>query len=560
MTGLRERRVPPPSKLAKLQSWVDRGIEVLSPMWGLQRQRARTTLQLLSAYRGATKDRLHSAWSPYGGSADADLLPELADLRERSRELNRNDAFAAAITDTVVANVIGTGLRPQAHIDRTVVTIADDLALQFEQQCERAWQRWIPHADAQNRLDFYDIQSLVYRQILENGEVIILPLMVVDDPSRPYSLALEIIEADRLATPSDLVSDRSVREGVKLGSRGEPIGYYIRKAHPGDVDGALITNDTQEAFNYYPAFNTVSGRPNIYHLYRQKRPGQTRGEPFFAPVLAQFKDLGDYLEAEIVSARVGACFSAFITKNDPYAAAAGATDSQNTRGQRISSLEPGIIDYLAPGEKVEFASPNRPGGTFEPFTMVVLRSIGAALGLPLELVTKDFSKTNYSSARAAMLEARRFFKNAQQWLGTTLCQPVWEMVIYEAWLREDIPALNIFSDLEADYLAARWIAPGWGWVDPVKEVDSSINSIKSGLSTLAEECAAQGRDWEEVAEQRAREQTKYKHLGLDEPTKAEAKPGAEGQPAPEETDPESEPESEPTDDQSEPKGAPTNVG
>lgn len=546
MSGMRERRRPPQTRWDRFQDFLDRGIAAVAPHWGVERQRARTTLNLLSAYRGAAKDRLRSGWSPYGGSADGDLLPELPDLRERSRDLNRNDAFAAAITDTVVANVVGTGLRPQARIDRDTVEIEDAAATDFEQQCERAWKRWLPHADAQNRLDFYDIQALVYRQVKENGEVLILPLMVTDDPSRPYSLALEVIEADRLATPTDKLGDLSIRDGVQLGPRGQPLGYWIRKAHPGDGALSKTGTDTSESFNYYEAFNKVSGRPNVFHLYRQKRPGQTRGEPFFSPVLAQFKDLGDYMEAEIVSARVGACFSAFVKKNDPYAAAAGATDSYDTRGGRISSLEPGIIDYLAPGESVEFATPNRPGGTFEPFTTVVLRSIGAALGLPLELVTKDFSRTNYSSARAAMLEARRFFRNEQQWLGTTLCQPIYEMVIYEAWLREDIPAVDIFSELGADYMQARWIAPGWGWVDPVKEVKSSVDSINAGLSTLAEECSAQGRDWEEVAEQRAREVTKIKSLGMN-PNPAE---GPEVPPPPippgedEDTDKEEEDEEE----------------
>ena len=532
---MRERPSVPATRWEHWQRWLDRGIETVSPSWGVERARARTTIRLLSAtsYRGASKDRTKANWFPFSGSADADLLPELHALRERSRDLNRSDAFASAVTDTVVANVIGTGLRPQANVDRDAVTIGDKRATTFELQCERAWCRWLPYADAQNRLDFYDIQALIYRQILENGDVILLPLMVKDDPSRPYSLALEVIEADRLSTPSDYLTDPTIRDGVKLGSRGEPIGYFIRKAHPGDARlgsiGAVINRyvmmQSHEAYNYYPAVNPVSGRPNIFHLYRQKRPGQTRGEPFFAPVLGMFKDLSDYMEAEIISARVGACFSAFVTKTDPYAAVQAATDSSNGTGQRLTSLEPGIVDYLAPGEKVEFANPARPGGNFDPFVTTVLRSIGAALGLPLELVTKDFSKTNYSSARAAMLEARRFFRNAQQWLGNTLCQPVWEMVIYEAWLREDIPAVNIFTDLEQDYLNARWIAPGWGWVDPVKEVDASLAALDANLSTLAEECASQGRDWEDVLEQRKREQDKIKALGLENliPTPAPAR-------------------------------------
>jgi capsid protein len=44
--------------------------------------------------------------------------------------------------------------------------------------------------------------------------------------------------------------------------------------------------------------------------------------------------------------------------------------------------------------------------------------------------------------------------------------------------------------------------------------------MENGLSTLEEECASQGLDWEEVLEQRAREQAKMKELGLNTPAMA----------------------------------------
>ena len=338
--------------------------------------------------------------------------------------------------------------------------------------------------------------------------------MIQDEPWRPLRLALEVIEADRLATPAGTRADANFRDGVELGGRGQPVAYHIRVRHPGDASlpggvGSAGLGD----FRRYPAFNR-HGRRNIFHLYWTKRPGQSRGEPFFAPVLNLFKDLGDYLEAEIVAARVAACFAAFITKTDPLGIAVKAASSTSATGQRVQEFEPGMIEYLGPGESVEFGQPTRPGGTFESFVMLTLRSIGSALGLPLELVMKDFSKTNYSSARAALLEAWRLFRNYQRWMALRFCQPVWEMVQEEAWLREQIPSENIFGEERDDWLKARWISPGRGWIDPVKEVKASDMAIKAGVSTLAEEAAAQGRDWEEIASQRERERAVYREKGL----------------------------------------------
>jgi lambda family phage portal protein len=505
--------------LERVGAYVDRAIGLFAPAWGLRRLQARAATKALGAYRGADRNRLRGDWTALNGSADADLLPDLPTLRQRSRDLNRNDAHASAITSTVVVNVIGTGLKPQSRPDVESLGVSADAAKQFTKQAERAWKIWVRTADSQNRMSFEEIQALVQRQILENGDVFVLPLMIADDPRRRYRLALEVVEADRVSTPPGMANG-TIRDGVELGARGEPVAYHIRTRHPGDwALGPIGTGAS--AWRRYPAFNKA-GRQNVLHLYHVKRPGQTRGEPFFAPVLAAFKDLADFMEAEIVAARVAACFSAFVTKNDPAAEYQGLPT--NSAGQRLEGIEPGMIQYLNSGESVQFGDPKRPSGTFEPFVLAVLRSIGASLGLPLELVLKDFSRTNYSSARAAMIEARRFFKGYQAWIAQRLCQPCWEWLIEEAWLREDVPAVDLFGDQREDWLRALWIAPGWGWVDPVKEVESSRSAIDAKLSTLADECAAQGRDWEEVLIQRQREQEKMRELGLTLPEESNREP------------------------------------
>jgi lambda family phage portal protein len=529
---MREVLPAPLSWEARWSARLDRVVNLLSPRWGLRRLAARSAIKALSSYRGAEKSRLRGDWRPLGGSADADLLADLPTLRERARDLNRNDAHASAITNTVVVNTVGTGLKPQCRLDRTALDLTEEPAREFEKAAESAFDRWCRFADGQNRIDFYEMQSLVQRQILDNGEVLVLPLMIPDEPGRPLRLALEVIEADRLETPVDRRSDPTIRDGVELGARGQPVAYWIRTRHPGDIllgqATGLIT--TPADYRRYPAVNNA-GRRNVFHLYWQKRPGQTRGEPFFAPVLSHFKDLADYLEAEIVAKRVQACFAAFVTKTDPYGSAVASADSTNTKAQRVQEFEPGMIEYLSPGESITFGQPTPIGDTFEPFVHLVLRAIGASLGLPLELVLKDFSKTNYSSARAALLEARRFFRGYQQWLATRFCQPVWEMVQEEAWLQELLPPVNLFSPQRDEWMKTRWIAPGWGWVDPVKEVESSVLAIQSGLSTLADECAGQGRDGEEVMNQLAAERKEYADLGLTYPpdTVNKSKAGAPAQ-------------------------------
>jgi len=197
---------------------------------------------------------------------------------------------------------------------------------------------------------------------------------------------------------------------------------------------------------------------------------------------------------------------------------------RNPSGQMLESLESGMIKHLMPGETITSFNPQRPSATFEPFVDRILKAISAALGLPYELVAKDFSKTNYSSARAALLEARRYFKVRQEWLAQKLCQPVWEMLLEEAYLKGELEAKDFYFEgrPKPSWLRARWIAPGWSWVDPLKEVKASREAIVGNISSLADEAAGQGKDWEEILEQRAREEQKRKELGLPE-TAADSK-------------------------------------
>jgi len=497
----------------KLSGVFDKAISVFSPKSGFKRRMYREAIKIsesFAAYKGASRSRLRSSWLPGHGSADEDLLPELSDIRERSRDLNRNDAHASGITGTMTVNVVGSGIRPQSRIDKEVLGASEEAANAFQKTAEKCFKRWIPYADAGERMDFYEIQSLIDRQILENGEALIIPLMI-DDEKRPYPTALQVIESDRLDTPPERRGDKSIRSGVRVGQKGEPLSYFIRKTHPGDY---RYSKGEDRDFVEYPAKNKY-GRRNVFHLYHVLRSGQTRGVPFFAPVLSYFKDLSEYAEAELIAARIAACFSLFITSEGSSDISLNSGIDRNSQGQLIEGLEPGMIKHLLPGEDITSFNPQRPGATFEPFVERILKAISAALGLPYELVAKDFSKTNYSSARAALLEARRYFKMRQEWLARKLCQPVWEMVLEEAYLKRDLKA-DTFLEKKEYWTQSSWIAPGWEWVDPLKEAQAAEVGLKNGIITYSDLYASEGKDWEESLEQRKREQDKIKELGLED--------------------------------------------
>ncbi|OGP75471.1 MAG: phage portal protein, partial [Deltaproteobacteria bacterium RBG_13_58_19] len=411
------------------------------------------------------------------------------------------------VTDTLTVNVIGQGLQPQSRLRAEELGISEEEAQSLRRRAETIFDRWQKYADASNRQKFNGLQALAFRKIVEDGEII-TNLPMLNDPWRPLKRGLELIEADRLGTP---FGKQGVFSGIEVGSeRKEPLKYWIRKAN-------LTTND-YEMLRYewvgLPARDS-RGRPLLLHTYFQKRPGQLRGIPFLAPALTYFKHFADYLSAEVVAAKIAACVALVISQSDPMGALNPPTTSAPGQGEdkKLEKWEPASILRLAVGESATMIDPKRGGETFATFVVMVLRIISASTGLPYELLLKDFSKTNYSSARAALLEARRWFMFLRAYFGQEWCQPIWELILEEAYLDGSFPAKN-FYEYQAEYCRAQWIGGGWGWVDPVKEVKASIEAINAGLSTHAKEIAGQGEDWEETFDQLMREKKYAQAMGL----------------------------------------------
>jgi lambda family phage portal protein len=492
---------------------LDRLIAYFSPRLGAQRQAARAQLNLMAEYRGADTSRLRSNWL-MGRSTPTPASYDLETLRNRSRDLNRNDAVASGATDTMAVNIVGRGLRPQSRLRAGFLGISEGQARDLQRQMESIWQAWTPMADSGNRLSFDYLQFLALRKIVEDGEVLALPVMA-DESWRPVQRAVELLESDRLC-PQGGTTPTAMETGIEVGLRGEPVAYWITRMDYANQMGSVYNLGNPERI----AARDDSGRPRVLHIYRSNRPGQLRGVPYFAPVLTYFKDLADYLDAELVAAKVAACLAVFVTRADPqFGALAAATGTETATNKRLQGIEPGLVSYLNLGEDIKVVEQKRGGETFSSFVESVLRMIGMSLGIPYELLAKDFSKTNYSSARASLLEGRRLFSTWRSWFATQFCQPFWDLVLEEAYLRGMFKAPK-FYEYRAEYSRAAWIGGGWGWVDPVKEVQASKLAIDYGLSTQAEEVAGQGRDWEEVFEQIKRERERAEELGLVFPTNA----------------------------------------
>lgn len=517
------------------QNLLDQAIAYVAPQIAAKRLQARMAMALAGGYNGASYGRPGLAgWSPRAMDADAAANYELPTLRARTRDLARNAPLAAGAINTLVTNVVGTGISLQPSPDGEALGLDDEAAQTWADATLREYKLWAESTacDVTRTQNIYGLQALVFRSALESGDVFSL-LPSVQRPGQPYRLALQIIEADRVCNPAFVQDTAQITAGIEADGYGAAVAYHICRQHPGTL---LRRQDVK--WDRVTAYGNSSGRRNVLHIFDRKRPGQTRGIPILAPVIEPLKQLQRYTDAELQAAVISGMFAVFV-KMDPEAfqemfdqdgKAAYLQSSMGWDGTVNGSTLDGAgkAINLLPGESVESANPGRPNALFDPFVQAIVRQIGVALELPFEVLIKHFT-ASYSAARAALLDAWKLFRGRRDWLATNFCQPV-----YEAWLEEAIAigrvsAPGFFADpaIRRAWCAATWVGDGPGSIDPQKEVVAAKERIALGISTrAAESILHDGVDWRVKHKQLVEEEERRREDGLTVPPPALPMPAA----------------------------------
>jgi len=487
---------------------LDRAIAYVSPKAAKNRLVQREALALLGGYNGASRSRQALRnWNPYAGDANADTIIDLPMLRSRSRDLARNAPVGGAAVNVVVTNVIGTGLSMQSNPDLQVLGWTDEQASAWKREVEAEYLLWCnsTDCDATRTMNFYGLQSLALRSMLESGDVLAITPAI--NRGGAYSLAIQLVEADRLCNKSNAIDSENKISGVTIDANGAAIRYDIAKKHPG---AAFRTGNEWTEIDA----RSASGRINVIHLFERKRPGQIRGVPYLAPVIEHLKQLARYSDAELQAAVVSAALAIFV-KMDADAFASLFDDTARNQYLDKAGSWNGSVDMdetanminLAPGESIDVPSLGRPNANYDPFFLSMLKQIGPVLEIPFEVLIKHFS-SSYSASRAALLDFWRFVRVRRDFMATYFCEPIKNLWFEEAVATGRIKAPGFFADarLKQAYTRVSWIGDGPGSIDPEKEINAAIARINAGVSTLEKESVAfDGGDWEANLNQRAKE-------------------------------------------------------
>jgi lambda family phage portal protein len=440
-------------------NWFEKAIEVVSPRTALRREATRTAINEHRSYNGASHGRRTKGWKATGNSANAETLGSLNTLRNRSRELVRNNGYAKKAVRVLRNNIVGKGIRPAPYLSsKASDKIVKDL-----------WWRWAEtkKCDFYGRKTIYGLQRQIASAIFESGEVLVRIRRVTDNI---LPIQLQVLEPDFLDNTRDhqLINDGFIIQGVEFNNKGQRVAYWLFNQHPGE---------------YITSQNIQSVRipsDQILHIFREDRPGQVRGIPVAAPIMIRMKDLEDFEDAELLRQKIAACFTAFVI-NDPDVNASLPTSTPER-------IEAGRIEYLPQGKSIEFTNPPTKEG-YDSYTKSQLRAVAAGFEVTYESLTNDLSNVNFSSGRMGWLEFQRTVDDWQEDVIIPLfLDPVWEMFIL---------ACKLTGKLKVD-VAVRWTPPRREMIDPAKEITALIKARRAGFYTLSEIIRMLGLDPDDV--------------------------------------------------------------
>lgn len=490
------REVPPPRRT--FGDWLDGFIGAFAPAWAAQRTLHRAALleaQAIQAryFRGAKHSRLGSRQPTRGTTANFELesAEDRLDMIYRGRQLERDNAIAAGFLNRCVDNIVGPGHTPQARARYG----PRNAAKKWNDMAEGLFNEWgEEQADIRGLDSFPELQRLIYRSHRRDGDVGIA--LAREWQLRPY-------EADEIRSPYGQRLSPSMVDGVELNRKGKPVRFWVLGGEdnpsqllPGIRHTASVGSIDAEDFIYYP---------------RRQRLGQTRGLPGFWNTAHLLHHIDQNIESVVVAARMAACFGLIVhRKGRP-----GRPVKQRTRTDSGGDgdtyyerrIKPGMQWTLGPEDRVTQVQPLQPGQSWPDFVRLLARVAGLSWDLPLELAFLDFTQTNYSNARAALLQFWRAMLCEQIAFQKKVLRKVWRWRI-RGFIQE-----GKLKD-RPDFAAHGWTPPGQTWLDPTKEIVTQLLAVDAGFDTLTAVAQRQGRDLLDMLEERQRELEEMEERGI----------------------------------------------
>lgn len=453
-------------------SWIDHVVGFISPEKAYRREAFKQALNEMKSYDAGGYDRLNANWRTINQSAELTDRYSRDNVRARARDLERNSDMMNSLVGAYKRNIVGGGYTLQART-------SDD---ELNKQIEKAWKKWCKkqNCDVTGTQSFNQIIRMAVKRKKVDGGILIVK-RYTKDAFLPFQL--QTFEVDEL-DGSQVVPKNSVNKvigGIEYTPFNKPVGYFIRQY---SLDGYSMLDPI-----YIPA-------KDVIFYFTKNRPSQLREMSDVSPTITRIRDMNEFMVAVSVKERIAACLAVFIKKGVPTTglgrAGTGGTKQKSYDGK---SITPGMIKELNQGDEAQFLNPAGQATDATGYIKLQQRLMGAGQGFSYEATSRDMSETNYSSARAGLIEDELTCEEDRELL-LEILDEIYETFVISGCLAGIFNIKN-FWDNKDDYLNHEWIKAPKKWIDPIKETNANKIALQTGQKTFKQIAAENGKDWRE---------------------------------------------------------------
>lgn len=442
---------------------LDRVIGWIDPDRGLRRVRSRELLQ--RAYEGASK---RDGWNPRraGASANTDHAADARTLRVRSRALEQNVPYIAHGMAAHTANAVGTGIK--VRWVGAQAKVFNDL-----------WRQHAPYADADGRMDIDGLVKVAHHTAQRDGEVLVRLRPRRAEDGFPVPLQYQLLEIDWIDDSRvGRIDGWDVVNGIAYDALGRVKGYYLFDQHPGEV----------VSFKSRGAASSFVSADKIIHYFAPTRPGQGRGFPRLAPVIARVRDTQLYEDAELHRKNLETRLSV-LASGDVEGLGENETVANPAKTNTLGELASGQLIQMPAGTNFTVIEPKASPGYVD-YMKLNLHLIAAGAGWTYEMMTGDVREVNFSSARVRLLDYRRETEQ-EQWLHLipSLIAPM---------MRAFADACELAGKVAKASYDVKYSPPKWEYVNPRDDVQADREEVEGGLNSLSEKLRQRGYEPDEV--------------------------------------------------------------
>jgi len=448
--------------------------------------------KIRAGYRAAQQSRFSALRTGLGGTGDAHVAGGLdyGRVREISRDMIRNDMVIGQMLERATDNIAKQAMPIPA-------TGNPDINAVISQE----WSDWAKNpalCDTTKMHTFQDQCWAVIHHLLMDGDVFALPTIEDDIPK------IQLNEGDWVTSPLGGVRGDGIIHGVEINDLGRPLRYWFSPPTLLQYESVGIRTSGYGSHTPRAAFDS-DGNPLVFHIRpKPKRISMHRGMPALTPVVELAGQFDDLNFAKILQQQLSACIGTFIERTmaneSDTELGPQETVTYGTSTRVYEKLSPGAVVKGAPGEKLHMIGGSAATSDFMGHMRMLLRMIGANVGMPLCLALLDASETNFHGYRGEITEAREGFKALQARLENYFCAPTYRFFV--RWLAFQ----RGWRLLDSDLVRHRWSFTGWSYIKPLEDAQADAYQIENLLGSPRDILAERGLSWEDTVRETVEDQ------------------------------------------------------